>query len=149
VFSHREWLKKKYAEDPGYHERKHASQRAYRQSHKKEILERRRRRRATDPAYRERELARERKWRRKNAFETVYGISLEQYEAMVARQGGLCAICKCKPDKTLCVDHCHATGRVRALLCSSCNSMLGFAQDDPRRLEAGGGYLHASRNETR
>jgi hypothetical protein len=147
VFSHREWLKKKLAADPGYREKLRAAQRAYRQSHMKEIVERRRLRRQSDPAYLERERARERNWRQRKRLESVYGISQEQYEAMVARQGGLCAICNTKPDKTLCVDHCHETGRVRGLLCSSCNSMLGFSKDDPRRLEAGSVYLRAFRNE--
>jgi Recombination endonuclease VII len=109
--------------------------------------ERLRRRFSEDPAYRERERARERRRRRKKTLETVYGISQEQYGGMLLHQGGLCAICKTKPDTTLCVDHSHATGQVRALLCNSCNSMLGFSNDDPRRLESGAVYLRAFRNE--
>jgi len=147
VFSHREWLKKKLAEDPGYREKIHAAKRAYRQSHQKEIAERRRLRRQSDPAYLERDRARVRSWRQKKRLESVYGISQKQYEIMLARQGGLCAICNIKPDKTLCVDHCHETGQVRGLLCNSCNSMLGFSKDSPRRLEAGAVYLRAFQDE--
>jgi hypothetical protein len=147
VLSRREWLKKKLAEDPGYREKIRASHRAYSQSHKKEIAESRRLKWQLDSVYRERQRARLRRWRQINRIETRYGISREQYEAMVARQGGLCAICNTKPEKTLSVDHCHETGRVRGLLCSSCNSMLGFSHDDPRRLIAGSDYLRAFRNE--
>jgi hypothetical protein len=84
VFSHREWLKKKLAADPSYREKLRAAKRAYRQSHMKEIVERRRLRRQSDPAYLERERARERKWQQRKRLESVYGISQEQYEAMVA-----------------------------------------------------------------
>jgi hypothetical protein len=147
VFSRGEWHKKKYAEDPDYRESTLARQRRYRQAHKKERADRRRLRRQTDTDSRQRELARGREYSQKKRCESIYGISLEQYEAMVARQGGLCAICKEKPEKSLCVDHCHTSGRVRGLLCNNCNCMLGFAQNDPSRLDAGGDFLRAFRSE--
>lgn len=65
-----------------------------------------------------------------------YGITVEQYNAMFVAQGGVCAKCRhaCKTGKHLCVDHDHACcpgkrscgGCVRALLCSSCNQMVGI-----------------------
>jgi len=58
--------------------------------------------------------------------------------------GRLRAICKTRP-VTLCVSHSHATGRARRLLCSRCNIMLGLAQDEPERLDAGGAYLQSSK----
>src|SRR5438094_9480440 len=52
-----------------------------------------------------------------------FGISLEQYEEMLAKQGGVCAICGAPPPEgtSLHVDHDHETGEVRGLLCFPCN----------------------------
>jgi IS30 family transposase len=59
-----------------------------------------------------------------------YGLTPEMYEELLAHQGGSCAICKnaCTTGKKLAVDHCHDTGRVRGLLCASCNTQLGFIE---------------------
>lgn len=56
-----------------------------------------------------------------------YGITLEQYNAMLAAQNDVCAICGTPPmeKRRLVVDHCHRSGRVRALLCGPCNTQLG------------------------
>lgn len=56
-----------------------------------------------------------------------YGLLLEDYEDLLHRQGGVCALCKEPParGKSLCIDHCHDSGRVRGLLCNRCNSLLG------------------------
>lgn len=72
-----------------------------------------------------------------------YGVTPEQYEQMLAEQGGLCAACG-NPEtvssragsgpRPLCVDHDHETGAIRGLLCSRCNSALGLLNDDPNRL---------------
>lgn len=69
-----------------------------------------------------------------------YGISPEEYEARLADQDGRCAICTevtAPPD----VDHCHATGRVRGLLCRRCNLALGKFKDDPAIIERALDYL--------
>jgi hypothetical protein len=56
-----------------------------------------------------------------------YGITLEQYEMLLRSQGYACAVCRETPDggRPLVVDHCHESGRVRALLCGTCNTELG------------------------
>lgn len=55
-----------------------------------------------------------------------YGITVEQYDEMLAAQGGHCALCPWEPSdgKVLAVDHDHETGRVRGLLCRGCNLAL-------------------------
>lgn len=55
-----------------------------------------------------------------------YGITQERYDEMLVAQGGRCALCPdCIEEKRwFAVDHCHATGRVRGLLCNSCNVLL-------------------------
>lgn len=59
----------------------------------------------------------------------AYGIGLDEYRSMLAEQDGRCAICR-RPEsdftKSLSVDHCHETGRVRSLLCGRCNTHLGW-----------------------
>jgi hypothetical protein len=95
--------------------------------------------------YRQKKLVQERRWALKKRCETIYGISLADYDRMYAQQGGRCKMCKRKPKRGLCVDHCHATGRVRGLLCHNCNSLLGLAGDDPSVLMAGRLYLLSAR----
>ena len=56
-----------------------------------------------------------------------YGITLDQYKEMEIEQKGLCAICDTKPKK-LCIDHDHATGRVRKLLCHKCNLAVAWIE---------------------
>lgn len=74
----------------------------------------------------------------------LYGLEPGQYDAMLAAQDGRCAICRTDAPGgrgSWHVDHEHATGRVRGLLCHRCNLMLGNAQDDPARLRAAVEYL--------
>lgn len=79
-----------------------------------------------------------------------YGLTEAEYQAMLAAQGGLCAICrtpeavKGKPEASFRVDHCHTTGAVRGLLCAHCNSGLGQFRDDPTLLRKAAAYLTRS-----
>ena len=61
-----------------------------------------------------------------------YGITLVEYNAMLDNQHNVCAICG-RPEKTgrmLSVDHDHATGAIRGLLCNACNTSLGNVNDN-------------------
>lgn len=77
-----------------------------------------------------------------------YGVTLEQYEAMLNRQGGVCAVCRGASSKgtKLAVDHCHDTGAVRGLLCDNCNRAIGLLGDDADVLRRAAEYLSAERN---
>ncbi len=80
-------------------------------------------------------------------LETRYGITLDQYNELVQVQGGRCAICNKLPAGTshtsrrLAVDHDHATGTVRGLLCGLCNSTIGMIEDSPGLLDRMRRYL--------
>ena len=67
---------------------------------------------------------------RQRQLKCRYGITVEQYDAMLKEQSGGCAVCSAKSayknkSAILHVDHCHVTGRVRGLLCSNCNTAIG------------------------
>ena len=64
-----------------------------------------------------------------------------KFEKMLILQGGLCALCRKKSRRTLHVDHDHRSGRVRGLLCNSCNRGLGYLGDDPERCLLAAQYL--------
>lgn len=61
-----------------------------------------------------------------------YGLTIDDYDRMFAAQSGACNICRKPPKqgKSLHVDHCHDTGRIRGLLCFRCNFGLSFFFDD-------------------
>lgn len=67
------------------------------------------------------------RYQRDPRFQRLYGITVEDYERMLAEQGGVCARCEKEPQEALrlAVDHCHDTGAVRKLLCGPCNTYLG------------------------
>jgi hypothetical protein len=118
---------------------------------------------ATDPEYRERKLAAKRQWHADNSIavnarrrakyaanpeieldrylRATYGLSLEDYNKMSARQNHACASCSRKPREKLHVDHSHRNRKLRSLLCRKCNVGFGHFDDDPARLRAGADYL--------
>jgi len=58
-------------------------------------------------------------------------LTVEEFDAMMEAQGGVCLFCGRPPykrNKRLCVDHDHDTGRVRGLLCLKCNAALGWVE---------------------
>jgi hypothetical protein len=77
-----------------------------------------------------------------------YGITLEEFEKILAEQGGVCAVCgETESDvqygrlRPLSVDHDHVTGKIRGLLCNSCNRGIGLLGDNVTRLEQAVYYL--------
>lgn len=81
---------------------------------------------------------------RERQLKAKFGLSEDAYLDMLDRQAGACAICKRTAEslnQRLAVDHCHASGRVRALLCSGCNCALGLLGEDLSRLTAAAEYL--------
>ena len=96
-----------------------------------------RRRRRLEPEVKRRERA--------GHLKRKYGITLEAYDAMLMKQGGGCAICKQEPgtDISLHVDHDHETGRIRGLLCFTCNNALGDFEGDAALLRSAIAYVEA------
>lgn len=73
-----------------------------------------------------------------------FGIGLSEYLAMVDAQAGKCKLCgreESTRQRRLAVNHCHATGKVRALLCHHCNTGLGNFMDDIALLRKAVDYL--------
>lgn len=68
-----------------------------------------------------------------------YGLTNDQYLAMLEKQKGQCAICK--EVLPLCIDHDHTTGKIRGLLCDKHNKGLGFFNEDPEILQEAVSYL--------
>jgi hypothetical protein len=89
---------------------------------------------------------REQRQNRAAQFKRKYGLTLDEYEEMLASQSGGCAICR-RTDpgtinrKFLYVDHVHSTGEVRGILCARCNTGIGMFLDDPTLLLAAVSYL--------
>jgi hypothetical protein len=83
---------------------------------------------------------------RRSKLKAAYGITPEQFDAMVTAQGGVCVLCGNPPagkrhTQVLHIDHDHRTGRVRGLLCDTCNVGLGSFRDNPDLLKRAAAYL--------
>jgi hypothetical protein len=81
---------------------------------------------------------------RELALMRQYGLSLSDFNSLLASQNGACAICRIIGVRWF-VDHDHETRIVRGILCQHCNSALGFARDSPVILRACAEYLECSR----
>ena len=69
---------------------------------------------------------------RSAAMKYKYGITVEEYNDLLRKQDGVCAVCGSTGfGRRLSVDHCHTTGHVRGLLCYKCNTGAGMLNDDP------------------
>lgn len=79
-----------------------------------------------------------------------YNLTIEDYNKMLKKQNGKCAMCKISQDeisRKFDVDHCHTTGKVRALLCLNCNRGLGLLKDNIEVLKAGIKLLKRARSK--
>lgn len=129
--------KAREADLEGFRAKKTAAQRARREAQPEEVKE-----------YNRQKM---RKYRKdpdkamKSWLKHGYDLTVEQFRAMEAAQGNRCKICGTTPEQAgisrLFVDHCHATGKVRGLLCNLCNSMLGKAKDQVEILQKAIAYL--------
>ena len=126
--------RERYAQDPDYRANQKARCRAYYRAHKQEINERNR-------AYYHAHKQDIQPILRRGQLKRLYGISPADYDALLAKQDGVCAICGKPSEETLCVDHCHATGTIRGLLCRKCNIALGCNEDDPATIITSLAYL--------
>jgi len=128
--------KKRYNTDSSYREHRLAIQKkSYYKNHEKSLANRRTYAKQT------------------NSSLKMYGLSIEQYNALLNKQNGVCAICsrECKvqskrfkegkSNRPLIIDHCHKTNKIRGLLCSNCNIMIGMAEDNINLLQKAIDYL--------
>lgn len=76
-------------------------------------------------------------------IEATYGVTAEEFAAILEHQGGVCAICQIARGvtKRLSLDHSHATGQPRGAICGSCNALLGRGRDDPEFFRRAADYL--------
>lgn len=122
----------------------------YRARHPERIKARDAAKHAADPGYSTRQM---RKWRAANPerarsakLRHKYGIDVQGVAELFAKQNGQCAIASCQrllgPGRRTHIDHDHATGRVRGLLCPSCNRGLVFLE---KHMVAGTIYLRGSK----
>lgn len=126
------------------------AQKRWRERNKENIAAREKARRLENP---DKFHAKEKAWRDKNpdklhayVLKHHYGLSPADLDRMLEAQGGGCAICGSadalrKGSKRLCIDHDHATGAIRGLLCHPCNVGLGAYRDDPKLLANAIQYL--------
>lgn len=76
--------------------------------------------------------------RKKDNLKQKYGLSLEQFNLMLEQQDNLCAICGLPEtflNHQLSVDHDHKTGKVRELLCRSCNIAVAYVENSKRPIQ--------------
>lgn len=102
--------------------------------------ERRRLDYATLPAHKKSQI---KKRQRVSEYKRVYGLPNDIAEKLANSREGICKICN--QTNLLVVDHCHISGAVRGLICSHCNSVLGYAKDNIKVLENAIEYLKGAK----
>jgi len=100
--------------------------------------------------WREKNIEHVRNYSRAEAFKRKFGITIFDYDEIFKKQNGVCAICgrpQSEFKRKFSLDHCHKTLKVRGLLCSTCNSGIGFFDDDIERIENAIKYLIEYKDE--
>lgn len=126
-----------------------AYMREWRNKNKDKINAEIREKRKTDLEYaeriREKDRSRPKERLKNNRLNSYYGITFDEYNKMRDEQNFSCVICGKHEDDCgrykLVVDHCHTTGKVRQLLCSSCNSGIGHLKESEQILTSAIAYL--------
>ena len=105
-------------------------------------------------AYQKRRYAENRDWERLVNILNKYNLTLDQYHSMFENQDFGCAICGVEDNerttkakkcfRELVVDHNHDTGKVRGLLCGTCNSLIGYAKENIAILQNAQRYLEVA-----
>ena len=97
--------------------------------------------------YRLKNSERNKKYCINHALTRRYGITLKQYNDLLSKQNHTCGICGTNSSdfsRRLAVDHCHTTDRVRGLLCSNCNTLLGLSKENPTVLLNAIAYINTT-----
>lgn len=102
-------------------------------------------------AHRKRHPEHTKNQKKKHHLSNMYGLSQKEYDSLLWNQNFVCAICE-QPEtvihhknnkiRTLAVDHCHLTNKIRGLLCINCNQGLGKFKDNPKILIKAAAYLN-------
>jgi hypothetical protein len=127
----------------------------YRDGHKywcKECISRRNKTESSRERHRQyRKTERGRESRRWIELKATYGLSRADYDHLLERQGGGCAVCGStdptrggNSTKYFTVDHCHVTNKIRGLLCGLCNTGLGSFRDNPDVMESAAHYIRTA-----
>lgn len=129
-FNQKEYARKHYQENKEkYIQRAQESFVRNGKEAKKKEVEQQRIRRATNPEKHKNNS-------RKNWLRYKYGLTVEDYAQLLEEQDGNCYLCERPPQdgEILFVDHCHSTDKIRGLVHRNCNSLIGFAKDDPEMI---------------
>lgn len=122
-----------------------AQKQEYQRANKEAVNKKNRKHYHTSDGVRDARMEQMRKYKRNWRLQLVYGITDEQYDAMLEKQKHCCAICGSKNwdsrNNVPHIDHDHITGKVRGILCMGCNSALGMMKDSPERLIKAAKYL--------
>jgi len=147
-----EYNQRSYArrsKDPAYRERMRTYRKAYEKTRPPRVLTAeqlaRHQAKIREWHYAHKDTADYKLKQRKGKLRRKYGITIEQQNAMLASQNNRCALCPFEFTATdrgsPRVDHCHAVGKVRQLLCDECNKGLGTFRDDSARLRRAADYI--------